>query len=157
MTVRPPVSVQIASGMRSLAGPTSALRVREPGDTRILSDGTPSPLPIPAQSPAAGCYLAMRSERYIEPVLFCPPPMATAYSAMKLPSVSPGRWEMTKLQPALRHRWMATISSQASSLLESFGVKPPSSRLYLPAAGGHPRRSETDASKLARGLPDCQQ
>ena len=40
-------------------------------------------------------YLAILSLRQAEPVLICPPPMATAKSAMKVSSVSPLRWEMT--------------------------------------------------------------
>src|SRR6202035_5403989 len=47
-------------------------------------------------------YLAVRSPRLIEPVLICPAPVATARSAMVVSSVSPERWETTKVKPAAR-------------------------------------------------------
>ena len=45
-------------------------------------------------------YLAMRSERLIEPVLIWPAFVPTAMSAMVESSVSPERWLMTAVQPA---------------------------------------------------------
>ena len=42
----------------------------------------------------------MRSLRLADPVLICPPPIATIKSARNVSSVSPDRWETTVFQPA---------------------------------------------------------
>ena len=52
-------------------------------------------LPNSASISKRRLYLAIRSLRQAEPVLICPPPIATAKSARKASSVSPDRWETT--------------------------------------------------------------
>src|SRR5271165_637832 len=56
-------------------------------------------------------YFAIRSLRQSDPVLICPPPMATAKSAMNGSSVSPDRCDTTKPQPASRHSSTAAMVS----------------------------------------------
>ena len=56
-------------------------------------------------------YLAIRSLRQAEPVLICPPPIATAKSARKASSVSPDRWDTTYPHPAFWHIWIASMVS----------------------------------------------
>src|SRR3954463_2130560 len=56
-------------------------------------------------------YLASRSERASEPVLICPQVVATARSAIVASSVSPERWLITAVYPAL---WAISTAASVS-------------------------------------------
>src|SRR5690606_28900334 len=57
-------------------------------------------LPSSCSMRSSWLYLAMRSERDIEPVLICVARVATAMSAIVASSVSPERWDTTAAYPA---------------------------------------------------------
>src|SRR5215470_20426190 len=73
--------------------------------------GKRAALPSSSSMRSSWLYFAMRSVREAEPVLIWPAPVATARSAIKVSSVSPERWEMMELKPALRASSMASMVS----------------------------------------------
>jgi hypothetical protein len=86
--------------------PCSAARSKNGGDfyATLNGDSNSAEAPRDLSISSSLLYFAIRSLRHADPVLIWPPPMATAKSAMKLSSVSPDRWEITKRNPAARQR-----------------------------------------------------
>src|SRR5271166_4493475 len=89
----------------------SARRRKERPVAHANGDSNCADLPSSASISRSRLYLAMRSLRLAEPVLICPPPIATVKSARNASSVSPERCDTTVFQPALRQRAIAwTVS-----------------------------------------------